>query len=674
MFESARQAVLAATELAAICGEEPTLDGGLALPVGIGIDAGPAVPVVDGYRGGAVNTAARLCSQAGGGQVLVTRRIADMAGDVPGVRLTSAGSAELKGLEGQLELIEAVGTLGKPSTTSAAAGNLAPELEDDTPIAGRESGLSRWLRGCWRRAARGSGRVLVISGRAGIGKTRLAAEIARHVDATGALRPVRGRAAEPCGGRRGRDAQSRASPPGGPTLVVLDDLDATGDTTPAAVEELLGEIEAGSTLVVCLLRDPERGSAAGRLIDAIDGYGDGHRRLAGIDAQGVHEIARAYAGNDIESVPLESIGRSSHGIPARVHGPASANAEQTEATRRLEAAAEFLASERRHRSSGLEFAGTVIGLKLGRLYREDGLRPMDTGRSPYKGLASFGADDAALFFGREQLVGELAARSVGTGLLAVVGASGSGKSSVIAAGLLPSLRAGLLPGSEHWETATIRPGEALPPRLPENGARLVLVVDQFEELFTILAEEERSAFVVRLVELSDDPERAVVVLSIRGDFYGHCGAYPRLARLLADNQVLVGPMAPEEPGARSSYLPAAAARASTRPSPTSSSRRSAANRAGYRSSRRRSPSSGAGATAAGSRWRSTRRSAASAARSRVSPRPPTSSSTRTGATPPAASSCGSSCSGTKASSYGAASRRQSSTSRASRSWRRSSPA
>ena len=56
------------------------------------------------------------------------------------------------------------------------------------------------------------------------------------------------------------------------------------------------------------------------------------------------------------------------------------------------------------------------------------------------------------FFGREQLVGELAARTVGAGLLAVVGASGSGKSSVIAAGLLPSLRAGLLPGSERWRS------------------------------------------------------------------------------------------------------------------------------------------------------------------------------------------------------------------------------
>src|SRR5205814_2216209 len=65
----------------------------------------------------------------------------------------------------------------------------------------------------------------------------------------------------------------------------------------------------------------------------------------------------------------------------------------------------------------------------------------------------------AYFFGREQLVGELAAKTVGCGLLGVVGPSGSGKSSVVLAGLVPSLAAGLLPGSERWDHAVLRPGE-----------------------------------------------------------------------------------------------------------------------------------------------------------------------------------------------------------------------
>src|SRR5207253_1522611 len=101
-------------------------------------------------------------------------------------------------------------------------------------------------------------------------------------------------------------------------------------------------------------------------------------------------------------------------------------------------------------------------------------------------------------------------------LLGVVGSSGSGKSSVVAAGLLPSLRAGLLPGSEHWTQATMRPGEhplkelqeALGVRdsagdpladsvanVPDQG-RLVLTIDQFEETFTTCAtDEERGAFI-----------------------------------------------------------------------------------------------------------------------------------------------------------------------------------
>ena len=132
--------------------------------------------------------------------------------------------------------------------------------------------------------------------------------------------------------------------------------------------------------------------------------------------------------------------------------------------------------------------------------------------------------DARLFFGRERLVGELAARTVGVGLLGVVGASGSGKSSVIAAGLLPSLRAGLLPGSERWRSVVMRPGEhplaaldSLSSSDQDGDERLVLVIDQFEELFTTCQdEEERGRFVEQLVATASEAERAVVVLGSAG--------------------------------------------------------------------------------------------------------------------------------------------------------------
>ena len=90
------------------------------------------------------------------------------------------------------------------------------------------------------------------------------------------------------------------------------------------------------------------------------------------------------------------------------------------------------------------------------------------------------------------------------GMLGMVGPSGSGKSSVVLAGLLPSLAGGLLPGSDRWDRLTIRPGEhplgALDaaPASAQPGTRLVLVVDQFEEVFTTTGDEsERAAFVRR---------------------------------------------------------------------------------------------------------------------------------------------------------------------------------
>ena len=78
---------------------------------------------------------------------------------------------------------------------------------------------------------------------------------------------------------------------------------------------------------------------------------------------------------------------------------------------------------------------------------------------PFRGLAPFDAAHAEYFFGRERLVADLVARLVGSTLIAVVGPSGSGKSSVIRAGLLPSLADGVLPGSERWRQVVMRPGE-----------------------------------------------------------------------------------------------------------------------------------------------------------------------------------------------------------------------
>ena len=173
---------------------------------------------------------------------------------------------------------------------------------------------------------------------------------------------------------------------------------------------------------------------------------------------------------------------------------------------------------------------------------------------PFKGLASFDVEDAEVFFGRERLVAEMVARLAGAPLMGIVGPSGSGKSSALRAGLLAAVAGGVLPGSERWALAVLRPGEH-PLRALEQATadaaprdRLIVAVDQFEETFaTCRDESERGAFIDALVSCARDPRRrASVLVAVRADFYGRCAAYPELSRLLGANHVLVGPMRRDE--------------------------------------------------------------------------------------------------------------------------------
>ncbi len=96
IFSSPAQAVRAAIEFQVLCAEEYASDPTLPLTVGVGIDAGEALPVQGGFRGAALNMAARLCSNAGAGQVLVSRRIADLVAEEPDIHLEDRGEATLK--------------------------------------------------------------------------------------------------------------------------------------------------------------------------------------------------------------------------------------------------------------------------------------------------------------------------------------------------------------------------------------------------------------------------------------------------------------------------------------------------------------------------------------------------------------------------------------------------
>jgi WD40 repeat protein/class 3 adenylate cyclase/energy-coupling factor transporter ATP-binding protein EcfA2 len=161
---------------------------------------------------------------------------------------------------------------------------------------------------------------------------------------------------------------------------------------------------------------------------------------------------------------------------------------------------------------------------------------------PYKGLLPFEPEDSELFFGREQLAEDIAARLTASGFLAVVGPSGSGKSSLVRAGVIPALER---VSGDKFRTAIFSPGAHPLAELAGAGEASLLVVDQFEEVFTLCHdEEERRAFIDALFDASARGVRVIVAL--RADFYGPCAAYPRLASALEERQALVGPMTEEE--------------------------------------------------------------------------------------------------------------------------------
>jgi WD40 repeat protein len=223
---------------------------------------------------------------------------------------------------------------------------------------------------------------------------------------------------------------------------------------------------------------------------------------------------------------------------------------------------------------------------------------------PYRGLLPFGEADAEIFYGRERLTTELAVKVAGQttrpGLIVVTGASGAGKSSLLRAGLLPALARGLqVQGSERWPCRVMTPtkepltelatqlaalggGNALmianalatdpghahltarqavlastalerrPSATSDSTVRLVLIVDQFEQVFTLMAgtdrDAERKRFITALcamtMNLAGDAQEppALAVIAVRGDFLDRCAAYPELAVAMQESQFVVGPM------------------------------------------------------------------------------------------------------------------------------------
>ena len=222
--------------------------------------------------------------------------------------------------------------------------------------------------------------------------------------------------------------------------------------------------------------------------------------------------------------------------------------------------------------------------------------PVTDESAPYLGLLTFQEPDADHFFGRDVLVADLVDRAGRAPFLAVLGASGSGKSAVVRAGLIPLLKGGALPGSERWRYVTLsqpgaRPLDALAVALAKlqrrywsgqldlisefanndrallraasllldraNRQQLVLVVDQAEELWTLapaerdaratFVDEQQRPFIDQLLPTAAAPDPPLlIVLTMRADFLHRAAEQPTLARAIGEHDVIVSPMVPAE--------------------------------------------------------------------------------------------------------------------------------
>ena len=195
---------------------------------------------------------------------------------------------------------------------------------------------------------------------------------------------------------------------------------------------------------------------------------------------------------------------------------------------------------------------------------EPALTPL---RNPYKGLSAFQEADSGDFFGRSGAVSDLVELLAERKLVAVIGPSGSGKSSLVHAGLIPAVRAGALDGANNWVVAAMFPGSypleelesalnrvavedpgALMDELENDdrglgrvikrilpaATRLLLVIDQFEELFTLTHDDmARNRLLSALVNLANDERSDTrVVLTLRADFFDRPLQYPEFGELL----------------------------------------------------------------------------------------------------------------------------------------------
>lgn len=501
----------------------------LRLAVRIGISTGEATAEGDDWFGTPVVEAARLCGAAAPGQVLVGASVHE-AVPVLSDRSAPVGPLSLKGFPAP-----------RPAWAVAIERDaglplLPPGLDPvgEPPFQDREDALAA-IEAAASGAEGGSPHLVVVRGDAGSGKTRLVAEAAARVAGRGAV-----------------VVAGRCESVGEPLAAVVGAVRwrhlASGDVSRAVhADNVLDRLRAlaGRGAAVLVIDDAQRASPAllSWVAEVLEGPAPTPVAIVSL-------FRREPAGPDRA---LDRLLAKVAGAPGLVEIDLPPLAPPAVTAILQPAVAEWLplrpgpVPEDVVRAVMLDTAGLPGGVVTARrlLAHHDALGDVGRARqalaaaAPYKGLAPFAAADAAFFFGREAVVDALRARLDDSRVLAVLGPSGSGKSSLVRAGLLAgdASAAFLTPGAQPmaaWTAAL-----AARPR--------TLFVDQLEEAFTLTTHAaERDAFLDALVETATAPAGPTVIVALRSDFFAPAAAHPGLAPLLEEHAAIVPPMTADE--------------------------------------------------------------------------------------------------------------------------------
>ena len=539
-----------------------TLDGatdGPQLAIRIGVSAGEVTSEDDDWFGTPVVEAARLCSLAAPEQILVTDRTAALL--APQRPIERLGLLRLKGFN---EPVACSAVDWDRTNESQVPAPVPPPLDrrGHARLVGRRNECGQAER-AWSEAVGGDARVLLVGAPPRGGRSRFAAEVAVEASDIGAV-TLYGAAKRVGAGREDpfvealrrlvlwvpdSVAADLALVDGFERLVPACFVRRTGEQPPARIEDVDPHDrrrvvdEALDVLctrwpVLVVVEDLQWGDEAAldtlfavacagqrRRLLVVATYRSGHAEGASrLDA--ILDKLRHLA--HVSQVTLPDLSLTDVATLVSTDSRLGGHPDKYAIAAALTAEVGAQAGDVVRALASLQ--GLPVDIDVA------GLRSWISRCVPYKGLVPFGPNDTSLFFGRDRTVNEIVARLRQDRFVVLVGGSGSGKSSILKAGLTSR------PGELIDVFTVITPadagarGEFVAGRPPAGG----LVVDQFEEVFTLLDQDERSVFIDAVLDALDFGPVTWLAIGVRGDFYGHLADHQRLAGRCTDHSVLVG--------------------------------------------------------------------------------------------------------------------------------------